>query len=139
MKFNLLLSILCFLGHFQAISQKPNYEIYHGYINKAEELFFVEGKPDSSLYYYKKAFTEFDFVFAKDPLNAAQIAYFSQQPFEEYLVKGFENGLKLSHSQKRPYHHFLFAEPAAKAVYNDIKNEGDAHHYKNEDGAYPFI
>lgn len=97
MKHYLLLAIICSLGQFAAISQEPNYEIYHSYINKAEELFFIENMPDSSLYYYKKAFTEFDFVFVKDPVNAAQIAYFSNQPFEEYLIKGFENGLKLSH------------------------------------------
>jgi hypothetical protein len=98
---------------FPAISQKPNYEIYHSYINKAEELFFIENKPDSSLYYYKKAFTEFDFVFAKDPLNAAQIAYFSHKPFEEFLVKGFENGLKLSHLASIK----LFAP-----IYNELLN-----------------
>ncbi len=97
MEYYILLTIICSLGQFSATSQKPNYELYHHYINTAEELFFVENKPDSSLYYYKKAFSEFDFVFAKDPLNAAQIAYFSHQPFEEYLIKGFENGLKLSH------------------------------------------
>jgi hypothetical protein len=101
------------LVQFPAFSQKPNYEIYHGYINNAEELFFVGNKPDSSVYYYKKAFTEFDFVFAKDPLNAAQIAYFSQQPFEEYLVKGFENGLKLSHLESIK----LFAP-----IYKDLLN-----------------
>jgi hypothetical protein len=82
---------------FLVVSQKPNYEIYHGYINKAEEQFFVENKADSSLYFYKKAFSEFDFVFVKDPLNAAQIAYYSHLPYEEFLVKGFENGLKFSH------------------------------------------
>lgn len=97
MKYYILLTIICSLRQFSVFCQKPNYEIYHHYINTAEELFFVENKPDSSLYYFKKAFSEFDFVFVKDPLNAAQIAYFCHKPFEEYLIKGFENGLKISH------------------------------------------
>jgi len=113
LKYYILLTIICSLGQFSAISQNTNYEIYHSYINKAEELFFVENKPDSSLYYYKKAFSEFDFVFVKDPLNAAQIAYFCSQPFEEYLMKGFENGLKLSH---------LSSINLFNLIYNDLLN-----------------
>ncbi len=111
------------MGQFSATSQKPNYEIYHNYINTAEELFFVENKPDSSLYYYKKAFSEFDFVFAKDPLNAVQIAYFSHQPFEEYLIKGFENGLKLSH---------LASIKLFNPIYNDLLNDKSLQHKYTE-------
>lgn len=110
---------MCSFRQFSAICQNPDYEIYHHYINTAEELFFVENKTDSSLYYYKKAFSEFDFVFAKDPLNAAQIAYFSHQPFEEYLIKGFENGLKLNH---------LASIELFKPIYNDLLNDKSLQH-----------
>ena len=78
-------------------SQNPNYYEYHDLINKAEVLYFIENDIDSSLYYYRKAFTDFDYVFAKDPLIASQIAFYNNKPFEEFLIKGFEVGLKIEH------------------------------------------
>jgi hypothetical protein len=113
LKYFLLLTFICSLGQFSALPQTPNYEIYHSYINKAEELFFIDNKADSSLYFYRKAFSEFDFAFVKDPLNAAQIAYFCNQPFEEYLIKGFENGLKVSH---------LSSIKLFNTIYDDLSN-----------------
>lgn len=76
-------------------SQKNDFRIYHTNINKAEELFFMEQKSDSALYYYDKTFTSFDFIFAKDLVNAAQIALFSKKPFLKYIEKAFDYGLKL--------------------------------------------
>ncbi len=114
MKYQFFLTLFCLFVQFTAFSQIPDYRIYHSYINKAEELFFIEGKADSSLYYYKRAFTNFEFVFAKDALNAAQIAFFSQKPFREFLLKGFENGLKLSH---------LVSVRIFNPVYNRLLND----------------
>jgi len=77
--------------------QNINYFDYHDYINKAEHHYFIDNNVDSSLYYYKKAFSEFNYVFVKDPLIAAQIAFHNNKPFEEYLIRGFEVGLKIEH------------------------------------------
>ncbi|NJM79675.1 MAG: hypothetical protein HC854_08790 [Flavobacterium sp.] len=49
------------------------------------------------MYYYDKTFEDFDFIFVKDAINAAQIAYFSKKDYKKYLIKGFDYGLKLDH------------------------------------------
>jgi len=97
-----------------AFSQKPDYCIYHGYINTAEKLFFIDNNVDSSLYYYEKAFNSFEFIFVKDLVNAAQIAYYSNKPYKKYIVQGFDFGLKLSH---------LSSINLFKPVYNDLIND----------------
>lgn len=90
------------LFSFFSFSQEVDYSEYHKKINKAEELFFMQNKVDSSLYYYDKAFKEYNFIFVKDLVNAAQIAIFNKKPFEEYLEKGFSFGLKFSHLYNYP-------------------------------------
>lgn len=91
--------IFLFLFSFQLFSQeyKTDYFVYHEQINKAEELFFLEQKTDSALFYYDKTFKEFDFVFVKDLVNAAQIAKLNKREYKKYIMQGFENGLKLNH------------------------------------------
>lgn len=76
---------------------KPDYFKYHEYINKAEIFFFKEKNNDSCFYYYDKAFKEFEFVFVKDIMNVAQIAYYLKKDYRKYLMKGFDYGLKLDH------------------------------------------
>ena len=83
-------------------SQKEDYSIYHKYINKAEVFFLMENNVDSSIYYYDKAFSEFEFNFLKDLVNAAQIAKFSKKPHVKYIEKGFKFGLKLKHLKRYP-------------------------------------
>ena len=95
----LLLCINCF-------SQERDYADYHKNINKAEELFFMQNNADSALFYYDKVFTEYDFIYVKDLVNAAQLAIFSKKPYLKYIEQGFEQGLKLSHLKKYP----LFAK-----------------------------
>ena len=53
---------------------------------------------DSTFYYYDKAFSEFDFVFAKDAFIAAQFAWIHQNKDKTtaYLVKGAQSGLTSS-------------------------------------------
>jgi len=93
---------LIYVISFKSFSQKINYLDYHVSINKAEELFFMEKKTDSSLFYYEKAFTEFDFIFVKDLINASQIAAFTNKPYQKYIIRGFDYGLKLSHLENYP-------------------------------------
>lgn len=69
-------------------------------MNKAEEEFFLENNADSSLYYYNMAFNQYDFVFLRDLVNAAQIAFFSQKPYEKYFYQAFEFGLEPWHIQE---------------------------------------
>lgn len=77
--------------------EKKDYTHYHKEINKAEVFFLKENNVDSCLYYYDKTFEAFDFIFVKDAMNAAQIAYFSKKDYKKYLIKGFDYGLKLDH------------------------------------------
>ena len=105
---------LFFCFNSYVVSQQPNYTLYHSYINTAEKLFFIDNKADSSLYYYEKAFNTFDFIFVKDLVNAAQIAYFSNKPFKNYLAKGFDFGLKIPH---------LYSINLFKPIYNDLVND----------------
>jgi len=94
------------LLHLSGYGQKTDYTEYHKGINKAEELFFMQNKGDSSLLYYDKVFSEYNFIFVKDLVNAAQISIFLNRPFKKYIERGFEQGLKLSHLKAYP----LFAK-----------------------------
>lgn len=79
-----------------------NYIPYHKKINRAETLFFMENKVDSSLALYDEVFAQYDFIFVKDLVNAAQIAHYSDKPYKKYLKKGFEFGLKIGHLKNYP-------------------------------------
>lgn len=100
----------------QGINQNytNNYWFYHDYINKAECFYFIDNDVDNSLYYYDKTFSSFNFIFVKDAVNALQIASFNDKPNEKYLIKGFENGLKLEH---------LKDIPVLKNVYTQLCND----------------
>nr|WP_315146733.1 hypothetical protein [uncultured Flavobacterium sp.] len=88
-------------------AQNRDYIGYHKNINKAEALFFMENKTDSALFYYEKVFKDYDFIFVKDLVNAAQIAVYSKKPYRKYIEQGFEQGLKLSHLENFPLFHKL--------------------------------
>ncbi len=79
-----------------AFSQNKNYKVYYQEINKAEEYYFLKENIDSSLYYYNKAFEEFDFAYARDLINATQIAFFEKKEYRKFLIKGFEQGIDLN-------------------------------------------
>lgn len=100
MKFSFLLFILLLPIVQYGQEEQKNYEIYHKYINEAEIAFFKENNFGEAIDNYKKAFEEFDFVFVKDVVNAIQISEFCNLESEEFLLKGFENGLKLDHLKK---------------------------------------
>ncbi|HET8810391.1 MAG TPA: hypothetical protein VFM65_09030 [Flavobacteriaceae bacterium] len=100
LNFSFLFLFLTSFGQADGLSQ--NYIPYHKKINRAETLFFMEGKTDSSLVVYDKVFANYDFIFVKDLVNAAQIAHFSGKPYKKYLEKGFEFGLKIGHLKSFP-------------------------------------
>ena len=99
MKKKFLLIILFSLHSF---SQGKNYVDYHKKINRAEELFFMKEKADSALYLYDQVLKDYDFVFVKDYINAAQIALYSKRAYIKYIEQGFKQGLKLSHFDAIP-------------------------------------
>ena len=86
---------------YNSFSQE-NYFKYHRLINKAEEQFFIKKNIDSTLYFYNEVFTSYNFIFVKDLVNAAQIAYFSKKPYRQYIEQGFEYGLKTDHLRHIP-------------------------------------
>lgn len=98
--------ILLLLIYTPLFSQKKNsdYFEYHRQINKAEELYFLENKVDNALKIYDEVFQNYDFVFLKDLLIAAQIAKFNGKPFEDYILRSFEFGFKIDDLKK--IHHF---------------------------------
>lgn len=70
-----------------------SYDVYHHMILTAEDYYFLENNVDSSLFYYKKCFKAFDFVFARDAVNAFQIAYKEELPIEHFLKTAIESGV----------------------------------------------
>lgn len=78
-------------------AKDTNYFHYHSLVNQAETNFFLHENIDSAIYLYKKAFKEFDFVFAKDCIMAAQIAVYAKRNNNAVLFinKGFEEGITI--------------------------------------------
>lgn len=69
------------------------YDEYHHMISTAEEFYFLQNNVDSALVYYQRCFEAFDFVFARDAVNAFQIAYKEGQPIEDFLIVTMESGV----------------------------------------------
>lgn len=95
-----LLIICITLASFGA--EDEDYRDYHKRINEAEFLFFSEEQADSALHHYDRVFEDFDFIFVKDIVNAAQIARYTNVEYEKYLQLAFKFGLKLEHLQSYP-------------------------------------
>lgn len=110
----IILLVLLLLFNNCGFSQKPNYVEYHKYINTAEKCFFLDNNADSCLFYYNQAFKSFDFIFVKDLVNAAQVAFFCNKPYKEYIIRGFDYGLKISH---------LSTIELFKPIYSNLLND----------------
>jgi hypothetical protein len=118
-----------------------DYRVYHTQMNKAETLFFCEQKTDSALYYYDKTFSEFDFIFVKDIVNAIQIAKFSKKDYKRYLRLGFKFGLKVQHLNRYPlfkddYKKLLIDKELAKSYQLNHKIYLEKIDYKYLDWVY---
>jgi hypothetical protein len=109
--------IVLVITSFQASAQETDYTKYHESINQAEHLYFMEQRYDEAFEIFDNVFDSFDFVFLKDCVNAAQLAYVRGKPYKKYIYKGFENGLKLSM--------FEFKQRPSKFLQN-MKKELDA-------------
>ena len=105
------LYLVCFFSYSQDKKQ-VDYSGYHLDINKAETFYFGQKNIDSSLFYYDKVFKNFDFIFVKDIVNAAQISVFSNKPYQKYIELGFLHGLKLNHLNNYP----LFKKDLSKLL-----------------------
>ena len=79
-----------------------DYTIYHQYINKAEEYFYLYNEVDSCLYYYNLAFEDFAFNWVHDLVNATQIAYFSEKEYKPYIHKAYFYGLQAKNLEQIP-------------------------------------
>jgi hypothetical protein len=89
-----------FVFYFNAnLFCQENYINYYNYINKAE-FYLYNNSLDSTFYYYDLAFANYDYVFVNDVMNATQLALYYKYPFDKYIDKGFENGLKIEHLKK---------------------------------------
>lgn len=69
------------------------YEVYHKLISTAEEYYFLENNVDSALACYQRCFESFDFVFARDAVNALQIAHKENEPCDVFLITAFKAGV----------------------------------------------
>jgi hypothetical protein len=101
----LFLLMMLLLGKSNSTYANTNYLQYHQYINKAEHYYFIDSSYDSAAYYYKKAFNEFDFCFAKDCLITIQLALYEKKynDFEFFINKAFENGIVLDSLKSLTY------------------------------------
>lgn len=86
-----------------SLQAQQNYNEYHSLINDAEIAFFEKQDVVTALHLYDSVFNKFkDFIFVKDLINASQIAYFSEHPYQKYLIQGFAHGLKFDHYKRIP-------------------------------------
>ena len=104
-----------------------DYTIYHKTINIAEEEFFIKNNSERALQLYDSIFNQYDFVFVKDILNAAQIAKSSKKPFRQFLNKGFELGLKIDHLKEYPllddYYKWIYKNQQLKKEYDTLRKQ----------------
>ena len=104
-----------------------DYTIYHKTINIAEEEFFIKNDSERALQLYDSIFNQYDFVFVKDVINAAQIAKFSKKPFRQFLKKGFELGLKIDHLKEYPllndYYKEIYKNQKFKKEYDTLRKQ----------------
>ena len=87
-----VLLLIFFLFKLETANSQ-SYNAYHHMIATAEEFYFVHDNVDSSLTYFQKSFETFDFVFARDAINALQIAYRENRPIEYFLKISFKSGV----------------------------------------------
>lgn len=70
-----------------------SYDMYHHMISEAEEYYFLAENADSCLSLYQRCFENFDFVFARDAINALQIAYKENRTLDFFLIQAIESGI----------------------------------------------
>lgn len=103
--FRLIVIFFIVFNFSNAVFGNSNYFEYHKIINNAEKSIFINSNFKEGIRLYKIAFSEFDFVYAKDCLTAIQISLYAndEKSFIIFMKKGFENGLMLRHFRKIKY------------------------------------
>ncbi len=98
-KFTLLMYFFILVTITKGTNQTDcTYIKYHTLINQAERCYFISKNIDSTFYYYNQAFKQYDYIFIKDLLNAAQISIFEhKKTYKQYLLLGFKYGLQFKH------------------------------------------
>lgn len=99
-----------------ALAQQVDYIAYHTNINRAEEAFFLEGDCTTSLQYYRVAFRDFTYIFARDAINAAQIARYCGEDPLPFFLRGVSGGLRIQHLKDLPVLEGLHALVVADAA-----------------------
>jgi hypothetical protein len=92
----LFTAVLAFIS-FNLLAQNKDYRLYHSEITKAENAIFVNHDSTEGLKLFKKVFTDYDFVFVDDCIEAFQLAlYFKQEKYADFFIKkALENGFEL--------------------------------------------
>jgi hypothetical protein len=108
--------------------QAQDYLLYHQYINLAESH-LVNHNSDSTFYYYDKTFKEFDYVFVKDALIAAEFAWKERNKEKtiEYLIKGATNGLRSGSIYECPILERFTNQQIYNEVYDQMKAANNEH------------
>ena len=103
------LLVLCMLlwlhcGSFaQTIAQQDtNYWHYHELIYKAECALFDKHDVNACFHYYDQAFNNFEFNYAHDLVNAAQLAHYYNRDYMKYLKKAVRFGVRPLNLQSIP-------------------------------------
>lgn len=81
---------------------ETDYYVYHNKINEAEISYFSKNDVEKSLKIYDSIFEQFEFIFLKDLIIAAQIAKFNNKDYKKYIIKSFEFGFKIDDLKKIP-------------------------------------
>ena len=77
--------------------QDTNYWHYHELIYKAECAMFDKHDVDACFQYYDQAFNNFEFNYAHDLVNAAQLAHYYNRDYMKYLKRAVRFGVRPLH------------------------------------------
>ncbi len=77
--------------------QDTNYWHYHELIYKAECAMFDKHDVDACFQYYDQAFNNFEFNYAHDLVNAAQLAHYYHRDYMKYLKRAVLFGVRPLH------------------------------------------
>jgi hypothetical protein len=82
--------------------QDTNYWHYHELIYKAECALFDKHDVDACFQYYDQAFNNFEFNYAHDLVNAAQLAHYYHRDYMKYLKRAVLFGVRPLHLSSIP-------------------------------------
>lgn len=93
-----ILYLLLFFPVFSfAYGNAGDYNVYHRNIIEAERQIFLAHQPSAGLQFFKQTFSDYDFVFVDDCIEAFQLALFFKREDMAmvFIKKALENGFEL--------------------------------------------